>query len=87
LTFYVKQNYPNPFNPSTNITYGVPKESFVSVKVYNILGQEIATIFEGHQNAGVHTFSFNGAELASGVYLYRVQAGNSVETRRMVLMK
>jgi hypothetical protein len=87
LTFYVKQNYPNPFNPTTNITYGLPKNSYVSVKVYNILGQEVAILFVGEQAAGVHTVNFNASSLASGIYLYRIQAGISVDTKRMVLIK
>ncbi len=86
-SFYVNQNYPNPFNPSTIISYGIPKNGFVSAKVYNLLGQEIATLFAGYQNAGVHSLTFNASNLSSGVYLYRIQAGNVVETKRMVVMK
>lgn len=85
--FFVGQNYPNPFNPSTNIQYGVPKRAFVTVKVFNLLGQEVATLFNGVREAGTYTISFNASNLSSGVYLYRVQAGSSVETKRMVLMK
>ncbi len=87
LHFFVDQNYPNPFNPSTVITYGLPKGSQVTIGIYNILGQEVATLFEGQQSAGVHTLSFDGSKLASGVYLYRVQAGKSVDVKRMVLLK
>jgi hypothetical protein len=86
-SFYVNQNYPNPFNPSTIISYGIPKNGFVSAKVYNLLGQEIATLFAGYQNAGVHSLTFDASNLSSGVYLYRIQAGNVVETKRMVVMK
>ncbi len=86
-SFYVNQNYPNPFNPSTIISYGIPKNGFVSVKVYNLLGQEIATLFAGYLNAGVHSLTFDASNLSSGVYLYRIQAGNVVETKRMVVMK
>jgi hypothetical protein len=86
-SFYVNQNYPNPFNPSTIISYGIPKSGFVSAKVYNLLGQEIATLFAGYQNAGVHSLTFDASNLSSGVYLYRIQAGNVVETKRMVVMK
>jgi Secretion system C-terminal sorting domain len=86
-SFFVKQNYPNPFNPSTIISYGVPKNGFVSAKIYNLLGQEIATLFAGYQNAGVHSLTFDASNLSSGVYLYRIQAGNVVETKRMVVMK
>ena len=86
-SFFVSQNYPNPFNPSTTITYGLPTESYVAAKVYNLLGQEVATLFSGRQSAGVHVLNFDAFHLNSGVYLYRVQAGTSVETKRMVLMK
>jgi hypothetical protein len=85
--FFVDQNYPNPFNPSTIISYGIPKNGFVTAKVYNLLGQEIALLFAGYQNAGIHTLAFDASNLSSGVYLYRIQAGNVVETKRMVVMK
>ena len=86
-SFYVNQNYPNPFNPSTIISYGIPKSGFVSAKVFNLLGQEIVTLFSGYQSAGVHSLTFDASDLSSGVYLYRIQAGNVVETKRMVVMK
>ena len=85
--FYVDQNYPNPFNPSTTLSYGIPKAAFVSVKIYTILGQEVKTLFSGDQNAGVYNLSFDASDLSSGIYLYRIQAGSSVEIKRMVLMK
>ena len=85
--FTVSQNYPNPFNPSTMITYGLPARSYVTVKVFNLLGEEIAAIFSGTENAGTHSLKFDASNLSSGVYVYRVQAGASVEARRMVLLK
>jgi hypothetical protein len=86
-TFFVSQNYPNPFNPATTVTYGLPKNAYVSVKVYTLLGQEVATLFSGEQTAGVHTLRFDATKLGSGVYLYRVQAGSSVGMKRMVVVK
>ena len=85
--FEVGQNYPNPFNPSTQITFGLPKESMVTAKVFNLLGQEVASLLNGRVSAGVHTLTFNAAKLGSGVYFCRIQAGSAVETRRMVLAK
>ncbi|MGD1045976.1 MAG: T9SS type A sorting domain-containing protein [Bacteroidota bacterium] len=85
--FFVDQNYPNPFNPATNIQFGLPKEDFVTVKVYNIMGQEVATLFAGNKSAGVHTLHFDASSFSSGVYLYRIQAGRFVEVKRMLFMK
>jgi hypothetical protein len=85
--FFVDQNYPNPFNPSTTISYGIPRTAFVTVKVFNVLGQEVKTLFSGYQSTGVYTLSFNASDLSSGVYLYRIQAGASVDIKRMVLVK
>ncbi len=85
--FFVEQNYPNPFNPSTTIRYGLPASSTVSIKVFSLVGQEVATLFDGRLGAGVHTVSFDGAGLASGVYFCRIAAGPEVAVRRMVLMK
>jgi Secretion system C-terminal sorting domain len=85
--FFVDQNYPNPFNPSTMILYGIPRAAFVTVKVFNVLGQEVREVFSGYQGAGIYNFSFDASELSSGVYLYRIQAGNSVDIKRMVLVK
>ncbi len=85
--FYVDQNYPNPFNPTTKISYGLPKDAYVSVVVYNMLGQKVATLHEGEQKAGVHTINFDATRLASGAYFYRVAAGNSVSVKRMLVLK
>ncbi len=85
--YTLSQNYPNPFNPTTSIRYTIPKSSLVTLKVYNILGQEVATVFSGFQNAGTFTASFDASRLSSGVYLYRLQAGKFSETRKMILMK
>jgi endo-1,4-beta-xylanase len=78
--FALSQNYPNPF--STQISYSVPQNGYISLKVYNLLGEEVATLFEGVQLAGNHVASFNGAELASGVYIYQLKANNFMENNR-----
>lgn len=86
-SFFIEQNYPNPFNPSTTISFGLPSASQVTVKVFSMLGQEVATLFDGRKDAGVHTLQFDAANLGSGVYLYRIQAGEVVTIKRMVLAK
>lgn len=86
-SFFVEQNYPNPFNPSTTIRYGLPADEQVVVKVYSMLGQEVATLFEGRQSAGTYTMTFNASNLPSGAYIYRVQAGNSSVVKQMMLVK
>jgi hypothetical protein len=85
--FVLEQNYPNPFNPSTQIGYSVPKTSYLSLKVYNLLGQEVATLFDGVQNAGSYTAEFNATGLSSGVYMYRLHSDNVSLTKKFVLMK
>jgi hypothetical protein len=85
--FTLSQNYPNPFNPTTNIEYSVPKSAFVSLKVYNILGQEVATLFQGYQNSGSYKVDFNASKLSSGVYLYKLESGNVTLTKKLILMK
>ena len=83
----LSQNYPNPFNPSTTIRYGLPSRSHVTLTVFNTLGQQVATLVEGEQEAGFHEAVFNAKNLASGVYLYRLTAGSYVETRKLVLVR
>ena len=80
-------NYPNPFNPATIIKYQIPKLSFVTLKVYDVLGSEIATLVNEEKPAGSYEVEFNAASLPSGIYFYRLQAGSFVETKKMVLMK
>jgi hypothetical protein len=86
-SFYVAQNFPNPFNPSTMIRFGLPQAKQVSIKVYNLVGQTVATLFDGRKEAGTHELRFDASSLTSGVYLLRVQAGNSVSVRQMILLK
>lgn len=86
-TFELNQNYPNPFNPTTTIVYSVPRSAHISIKVYDILGKEVATLFEGMRRVGNYVVTFNGDGLSSGVHFYRMQADNFVETKKLVLMK
>ena len=81
------QNYPNPFNPTTTITYAIPTAGNVSVKVYNSLGQEVVTLFEGYQEAGMKQLNFNANNLNSGIYYCVVNFGNSTKVTKMMLMK
>ena len=85
--FELSQNYPNPFNPATTIKYSVPAASFVTIKVYDILGREVASLVNEQKAAGSYNVQFNGNDLSSGVYLYRMQAGSFVQTKKLVLMK
>jgi len=87
LTYDLYQNYPNPFNPTTTIVYDLPTESVVGLKVYNLLGQVVATLADGKQNAGRHTVTFDASRFTSGVYFYQITAGNFVSVKKMVLVK
>lgn len=81
------QNYPNPFNPVTTIQYELPQQQEVRLEVYNVLGRRVAVLVSGTQQAGYHTIQFDASRLASGMYLYRLQAGNVVQTHKMMLIK
>ena len=94
--FKLEQNYPNPFNPSTIISYQIPVAGHVSLKVYDLLGREVATLVNEFQQAGIHNSKFiihnlpagrHGSAFPSGVYFYRISAGNFVETKKMILLK
>src|SRR5208283_5090389 len=85
--FALEQNYPNPFNPVTVIHYSLPKESHVTLTVYNVLGQVIATLLNETEQPGYKSVSFNGNDLPSGLYFYRLNAGTFSETKRMMLVK
>ena len=87
VSFRLDQNYPNPFNPSTKISYTLPNASTVNLSVFNVLGQEVATLVNENQNAGEHFVNFNAANLSSGVYFYTLKTGNFTETKKMALMK
>jgi hypothetical protein len=86
--FVLAQNYPNPFNPSTLIEFVVPQTGFTTMKVYNVLGQEVASLFEGNAEAGkINTARFNASNLPNGMYFYTLRSAGKVETKRMILMK
>ncbi|MEX2657669.1 MAG: T9SS type A sorting domain-containing protein, partial [Balneolales bacterium] len=84
---FLDQNYPNPFNPSTTVRYGIPRDGQVRLDVYDVLGRRVQTLADGRLEAGVHTASFDGTRLASGVYIYRLQTPQRVITRKMMLLK
>jgi Secretion system C-terminal sorting domain len=85
--FTLSQNYPNPFNPSTNIRLAISSRQFVSIKVYDVLGNEIATLVNQQKPAGIYEVEFDATGLPSGVYFYQLKAGPFLETKKMVLMK
>ncbi len=85
--FSLAQNYPNPFNPSTQIDFSIPQQSNVQLKVYNTLGQVVATLVNGNLSAGSHSVNFDARNLASGMYIYRLSAGNYTSVKKMMLLK
>ena len=85
--YSLAQNYPNPFNPATTIKYSIPKEGLVTLKVYNVIGEEVATLVNEIKQVGNYNLTFDAENLSSGVYLYRLKAGSFVETKKMILVK
>ena len=85
--FSLSQNYPNPFNPSTVISYSLPENDFVTLKVYDVLGSEVASLVNEHKQAGKYSVEFNASELGSGVYFYTLKAGTYVQSKKMILAK
>ncbi len=87
--FLLQQNYPNPFNPSTSIQYAISSTQFVTLKVYDLLGREVATLVNEEKPAGTYNVEFRikNLELSSGIYFYKLQAGDFVETKKMILLK
>jgi len=85
--FILDQNYPNPFNPSTMISYSIPQSSFVTLKVYDIVGNEVATLVNETKSAGKYDISFDASNLSNGVYLYSIKTNNFTSTKKMILMK
>jgi hypothetical protein len=86
-TYLLQQNYPNPFNPSTTILFSIPTSEFVTLKVYDVLGREVATLVNENLSAGSYSYNFDAKNLTSGVYLYKLQAGKYSETKKMILTK
>ena len=87
IGYKLEQNYPNPFNPKTVINYSLPKQETVSIKVYDVLGNEVVTLINGRQNAGDHSVEWDAQNFASGVYYYKLTAGSFEQTRKMILVK
>jgi Secretion system C-terminal sorting domain/Beta-propeller repeat len=85
--FVLEQNFPNPFNPSTTIHFSVPSSEFVTLKVFDVLGNEVATLVNEEKPAGFYEVNFNAAGLSSGIYFYKLKAGSFVETKKMLLIK
>ena len=81
------QNFPNPFNPSTSIRFSIPEAGLVTLKVYSLLGEEVATIVNEFKNAGNYSAQFDASSLTSGVYVYRISTGNYTASKKMMLMK
>ncbi len=86
--YSLEQNYPNPFNPTTKISYSIQNDNFVKLVVYNIVGEEIAVLVNKFQTRGNYSVEFNAANLSSGLYLYKIQVGNSYHAvRKMIYLK
>ena len=87
IQYSLSQNYPNPFNPTTTLEFSLPQNSFVTLKVFNVLGKEVATLVNGPVEAGKHKLNFDASNLNSGVYFYKIEADNFVDTKKMILLK
>lgn len=85
--YSLEQNYPNPFNPSTNITFSLPKSQFVSLRLYDILGNEAAVLVNGYKEAGTYTVHYDASNLPSGIYIYTIRAGQFTDSKKLLLFK
>ena len=86
-TYSLSQNYPNPFNPSTNISFSIPNDEFVELKIYDILGNEVSTLIEKKMEAGDYTFTYQQNNLSTGIYFYRIKVGTFIKTNKMIFLK
>ena len=86
-SYELSQNYPNPFNPSTTIQFALPQAAYVTLEVFNVVGERIDLLVSQELNAGKYNYEWNGLTLTSGVYFYRLQSGSFVETKKMILLK
>ena len=87
IDYSLSQNYPNPFNPSTTISYSIPADGYVTLKVYDVLGNEVASLVDEQKQSGIFDVYFNASALSSGVYYYTLKAGEFTSTKKLVLMK
>jgi hypothetical protein len=87
VSYSLSQNFPNPFNPTTAISYLLPANSHVMIKVYNVLGREVATLVNENKQAGNYSVKFDGNKLVSGIYFYRMEAGTFSQTKKLLLLK
>jgi len=85
--YLLEQNYPNPFNPTTKIKFAIPKSSFINLKIYDILGREVATLINEDKPSGTYEETWNTANVSSGVYFYQLKSGNYIQTKKMILFK
>ena len=87
LSYQLEQNYPNPFNPATRFEFTVANMSFVTLKIYDVLGKEVATLVNSTMNPGTYSIPWDASYLSSGIYFYRLQAGQFVQTKKLTLLK
>jgi len=87
LEYSLEQNFPNPFNPTTTIRYAIPEDNFVSIKLYDVLGNEVAVLVNEYKSIGEHKVDFNAVGLSSGIYFYYLKSGDFTEIKKMTYLK
>ena len=87
LKYFLSDNYPNPFNPNTSISYSIPENAFVTLKIYDVLGNEVVELINERKEQGNYQIDFNASELSSGIYYYTLTTGNFTSTKKMILVK